>query len=828
MQRKKKKGERVSKRKVIRLSTEQLEMQSREDLTKKRFKRARYGFSELCKLDRDKYFPELMESNHGIARDLIKKEQLKEAEVVIANIKSLTGDESEGVLDILAAIKRRDYDTACRIFSILISKKNSIPNINKTPDVADTFILAFEDFPQLKISCPGIYEDIIVIQHALEDISAERFEEAWASVKKISVNSIFSNWKMFIKGLAAFYTKDDTKAISAFKRISPDSLLQSTVGSYMMLLDNSTIDMNNLKENVLQKTCAVAGYPNLIPILPKASYLWKVGRYRDSYWHIRDGLKSFPSENAGIAGILTRFYFNNILHLPEKPAKKYLDNLKNKIIKPSSGANLEEVLVRRAECLLFNAMPADDSKYVKIWEGFLKAYTAFYGNNNKLEALVYSHLGSIFSKEVLKEPSFFFWESPNKDIHNLRNAQLAEQYFDKSITLDKGNKNAYLGLLGVYEKTKNKSKTNKLLDKLAPAFPDDQIIMARTGIGCIERKAFIKGIKYLEQANMLNPLDRTIKEHLILAYISSARNYYKKGKIKQGREIFQKALTNGIASSSDFNIGRAYIYARWAALEFRSNNESVGEEKSKLSMKGEENQLPVLYFTQLIYREYGVPDVYAEKVKTLIDREWKIPPVPEVAVSLIKIYSYMTLINQSTWLNQEKRRVERYALDAANKPCSRNDALFIIYFNAAEGHETKLGDKYIKKMLKEDKEDPQFLYLRYKLNRMKDFNSPPNKKDINELNKILHIAEKRNEIELIRDLKKTIEEFNRMNEMSDIFDGRPLLDIFDDDFDDDSDDGFDFDDDVELEMFSDLLEDMLRLQGGSSKRKKRKQKNDSI
>ena len=785
-------------------------------MAERKFKQARYGFQELYRLDQEKYLPELLESNYGYARNLIKKGRLTDADDVIANIKTLTGDESEGLLDVLASIKKRDYDTACRIFANLISQGSNISNIKRTPDVADTFILTFDDFPQLKTACPGIYEDIIAIQHALKDISAERFEDAWAGVKKVSVNSIFSHWKMFIKGLTAFYTREDTKAISAFMRIPSDSLLQRIVGSYVVLLGDSSIDMNNLEESALQKVCVAAGQPDLVPVLPRANYLWNVGRYRDSYWHIRDGLKLFPSENTGVTGILTRFYFNNILHLPKKQAKKYLEGLKNRIKKSSYKANLEDLLIKRAECLLYDTTPTDDAKYVKIWEGFLNAHTGLYGNNNKLGALVYTRLGEIFSVEELKPPPSFFWAPPEEDICNLRNAQLAEQYFDKSITSDKENKDAYMGLLRVYEKTNNKSKANKLLDKLAPAFPDDQVIMARAGMGCIERKAFIKGTKYLEQANILDPLDRTIKERLAVAYLHTARNYYKKGNIKQGREIYQKALKNGTTGSGNYNLGHAFIYARWAALEFKDNNESIGEEKFRLSMEGVKNPLPVLYFTQLIYRENKVPDTYLRKVKMLIDIEWMKPPVPTVAVSLIKIYSYMILISQPIWLRQEKKRVVRYALDAAGKPCSRDEALFIVSFGATDGNEIKLCKKYINKMLKQDKEDPKFLYLKYNLNKKDGFGCPSNKKELNELKRILHIAEKRNEIELVKDLKKTIEEFDRMSEIPDIFGDRPPFDIFDDD-------DFDFDD-MGRGMLDVILEDIFLQPVGGSKKKKDKKR----
>ncbi|MCP5004860.1 MAG: hypothetical protein GY941_13095 [Planctomycetes bacterium] len=791
-------------RKSKRTSLEQLEVQAREDLAEKRFKRARYCFLELYKLNQDKYFPELLESNLGVARDLIKNEKLDEATAVIDIIKDLTGDESDGALDVLVAIKKKDYDVACRIFTGLIARGNCIPELKSIPEVADAFILAFEDFSQLIIPCTEIYENIISVQLALENVSAERFEEAWDMVKKISVNSIFSNWKMFIKGITAFYAKDDKKALSAFRRISPDSLLQSTVSGYVILLEYSTLDKGYFKENYLQKACIIAGYPELASILPRSNYLWKVGRYSDSYRHLRSGLKAFPSGKGGIVGTLTSFYYNSIYHLPEKQAKKYLDRLKGSFIKPSSAPDIEEVLIRRAECLFYEFMLPEDLKYARLWEEFLVAYTGFYGRNNKLEALAYSLVGAMFSQVELTEPSFLPWQTTKSNSHNLRNAQLAEQYFNKSIASDKENKDACLGLLNVYEKTGKKSKANKLLDKLAPAFPDDQTIMTRAGRGCIDRKAFVKGIKYLERARMLDPLDRTIKSHLAHAYLCSARNYYKKKQFEKGRETYRKALDNGSAGSIDFNLGHAYIYARWAASEYKCDNESTGEEKLKLSVDGAANHLPVLYFAQLCFQESEVPDVYLKNLKELIDKEWKKPPAPATAVVLLKTYACAALSSQSWWLYREKERVVKYAIKAASKPCSREDALAMVQFDIIEEGETRLGETYIKKMLKEDRDDPGFLYLRHRLKIMQGSHFPGNS-GLNELNRILRIAEKRNDMELTRKLGKEIEEFESMLKMHDILSLQPppeILDMLDDD---------------ELDMYGTLFDDMMHSLDDDSK-----------
>lgn len=787
-----------------------IEKEAQDNLAKGKFRQAKDGFKELCKLDKEKYLPELLKCYYGIAHQMIRNGQLSDAVQIVDNIKALTGEKNEGSLDLLIAVKKKDYDAVARIYATILSQGNDISNIPESSRVADALVVAFREFPQLKSICPNIYEELCAVRQALEDVSAERYEEAWLKAKRIAVHSLFSHWKLFIKGLIAFYKKEDQKALEALVRLPSDTILQDIARPYMALLGSNTIAQNTINEPFLQTMCMIAGYPDLVSVLPKADYLWKARRYYDSYCHVRKNMKSFPGEGSDIAGILTRFYFNSIYHLPDEAAMSYLEDLRMNKMTVSHEYDLEEVFICKAGCLFLENIlggdEEDDNECAQLWENFLKAYAKVFGNNTSLESLVYFHLGSMFATEKLQEPPLFPWLPVDKNRNSLRNAHLAEHYFNKSLSMDKNNKDAYLALLKVYEKTQNQSKGNKLLDRLIPLFPDDAAILTRAGISCVERKSYIKGIKYLEQAARLDPLDSTKKDHLAFSYIKAARVYFDKGQVDQGRDIFEKAIKNGVSNAHDFNRGYAYIYARWAALELKNKNENAAAEKLRLAREKAAKLLPLLYFTQLIFRCYGLPDVSIQKLSAEVNQEWRQPPTPENAIALLMIYNYMNIFGFA-WLKSEMKRVVQYVFDASDKPCSREDALGIISLALSDKQMQKIGGIYIKKMLQKDRDDPHFHYLKYQ-SQLIHSSRLPGRGDLDELNRILHLAEKRNSMELARELRKKIKAVEELLETREILNYGGAFDKSG------------MDPNMDMEVLEKLFEEMHRTMGGHGRRKR--------
>jgi len=785
-----------------------LEKEARDNLASGKFRQAKDDFKELCKHDKEKYLPGLLECYQGMANQMIQNGQLSDAVQIVDNIKALTGDRSEGALDILISIKKKDYDSVARIYTNLLSQGKDSAAIPGSSLVADALVVAFREFPLLKSAHHEIYEELCAAQQALEDICAERYDDAWLKAKKIGVHSIFSNWKLLIKGLVAFYKYEDQKTLEALGRLSSDTPLHGIAQPYLALLGSKTVDQKALNESCVQRMCVVAGYPDIVSVMPKADSLWHAGRYSDSYRHIRNNMKSFPSESADITGILTRFYFNSIYHLPFTEALRYLEQIRDNDMPASPERGLEELLLCRAECLLFEKEctdEGDDKDCAGGWQHFLEIYTNVFGDNNKLASLVYFHLGSMFAAETPREPDLFSWMSTGEDRGRLRNENLAGRYFSKSIDADKDNKDAYLGLLKVYEKTNNRSKVNKLLDKLIPLFPDDVAILTQAGVSCVDRKSYNKGMKYLEKAARLDPLDSFIKERLAHLYLAAARACFDKGQVKEGRALYEKALTNGTLKPRDFNRGCAYIYARWAVLEFKNKNEDAADEKLRLAREKTGELLPLLYFTYLISRQYDMPADYIRKLGKEVEQEWRLPPTPVNALALLMVYDYIRMFG-ADWLKSEMKMVLQYALDASDKPCSGEEAAGIISFALSDKQAQKLGDVYIKKMLLADRDDPLFNSLAYQL-KLKNSNCLPGRRDLDEFQRILHLAEKRNNVELARDLRKKIKALEEMLEVRDMLSGGGPFD------------GGGMDMDANMEVLEKLFEEIHRKEGGQRRKR---------
>lgn len=69
---------------------EVIEQDARNNLAKGKFRLAKDGFNDLCKIDKEKYLPELLEYYYGMANEMIQNGQLSDAAQIANNIKALT------------------------------------------------------------------------------------------------------------------------------------------------------------------------------------------------------------------------------------------------------------------------------------------------------------------------------------------------------------------------------------------------------------------------------------------------------------------------------------------------------------------------------------------------------------------------------------------------------------------------------------------------------------------------------------------------------------------------------------------------------------------
>src|SRR5579863_915723 len=87
------------------------ERRVREFLAAGRFRKARDEIKLLCKIDRPKYLPLLIEANQGLAGEMLAKGQVSEARQVIAYLRTIASPADVRAVELEIAVKSNDAKT---------------------------------------------------------------------------------------------------------------------------------------------------------------------------------------------------------------------------------------------------------------------------------------------------------------------------------------------------------------------------------------------------------------------------------------------------------------------------------------------------------------------------------------------------------------------------------------------------------------------------------------------------------------------------------------------------------------------------------------------
>ena len=823
MEKKRKRRKRKEKNQIKDLSISALEHKAHEGLAAKKFRIAKNYYKALCEHDREKYFPLLIEAYLGLALQMIDQGQINEAKVVLKLLKKLTDSCESKYLEMILAMKEKDYSAAADFALEYLSQTKDAPGA-KGQEIADALVLAFKEIEFPVSIDPTLNVDLSSVHAALMLTSQEQYDKALIALRPIGIRSIFAHWKLFIKGLCSFYKGENEKTQKAFNGLPPKSLLTRAAEPYLIMLGGSAIlEKYYKKADVLERLCRLTGKEEYIDVLPRAEYLWRIGRLRDSYRHVRNTLEEFPSEKTGIAYTLSVFYFNSLFHMEAGRAEKYLEFFVD--ISSANGCKnpTEGLMMHRSEGLYLEKRSYHDSDLAEVWENFLSFYDKIHGEDPNLKAILYAHMGDIFSEEIEDESGFFplFSRRRASNCCSLRNETLADQYYHKSLKYNSDDIEVHLSILNLFEKTKKKARVNKKLDEIIRLFPEDKDALVKAGAGCIKRNAFQKAMKYLERAIQLDPIDAEVREYFEIACIKASLNYAKKSNVDRYRELLAKALANGLPNSDDFNRGHAYLYSRWAGFELLNDNAEETEKMMALASNATEKGLRLTYFFLLISRFYGVHKEFLKQRENQIKQEFSKKHSPEKAVIFADVISYFWNFSPLEWLHNETRRVNTYAHRAAVQDCSREQGRIIVEFALSEQNsEQKLAERYTAKMLKKNPKDPLFLYYRLEARSTFGYSYHYSRKEIEELRDILSLAEQEKDIELIAKIRKAID---IVESMPPFFEDPDLMDDIglEEDYDDEGFDDMDFEDNLLNEMF-DLIDSAFFRKGKRKKNRKKK------
>ena len=170
----------------------------------------------LFKSDPDKYRAGLVAAYQGLFDELMQKGQIENTKSILANLEKIKGGLKDNPGKVRLALKQGDFSGAAAdaVQCLLHEEHGSGEN---GPLLADALVLSFDTSEAVDKLPSPLRSDLGAVHAGIMNMSEGRYEEALAVMRPIGMRSLFSHWKIFVKGLGYDFEKVVERVSSIFQ-----------------------------------------------------------------------------------------------------------------------------------------------------------------------------------------------------------------------------------------------------------------------------------------------------------------------------------------------------------------------------------------------------------------------------------------------------------------------------------------------------------------------------------------------------------------------------------------------------------------------------------
>lgn len=651
------------------------------------------------------YLDGLIESNASLAREMMAKGQTGSVKQVIDYLKTLPG--TEDVVDLLSlssAFAQEQWDTVRDLASHAMDSGHGTRLVFPTVTVVDALVLADvlpKDLAKVGNNDDSVTNwrsDWLAILSAMRSLTASHFPEAAETLRPIGRKSEFAEWKMLLRGIIAYYDGELETAERFFTSIKSRTLAAKTAQQYRGVANirEQPEAISSLSNDQIAVLAAFANVsPQEIEVLIKADELWRKQKPIQSYKEIRRIRRKKDSSPPRWTRVLDDFYATATKALPDWLTRDYNTYFGAMLLGHDYLNDTEAFLAAR----MGQEMGTMDYEYTgHFGDPFIKFAKELFGPWPKLESQTWLKIGKKFH-ECAKRTHSFYLHSAGKS----QSMGKAERYLDKAIEINPKNLDAHLALLSVYTADKTQSRHNKLLDSMVEDFPDSKVVCQLAGVLAIERKSYVKGLKFLERARQIDPLDTDLASLVLYAYEEQALEYYKKGRLNNAR----KALSEAETLLNNSRSAAIHHQIRGALLEQAYGDSEKGEIALE-KILSESDSISAMGFYAVLMAFHYDKKLGQTKLKVW-NKTWSKSTTLSDCISFIQITDAFNAVFQQNKLTatQINKMMQKGLKEAYNNPFTRKDLLE--YLSLEEIQYTTLPLEirpFLKVLQKKHKKDP--------------------------------------------------------------------------------------------------------------------------
>jgi tetratricopeptide (TPR) repeat protein len=520
------------------------------------------------------------------ARHLRAQGQTRDAAGVLAGAAQIAGDAAW-------------YEQLAEELATIGNVADALRMLDRVPDsaarprvlarVADAALLQGTNGRQLLPEALRPVFDRVV--QAFGHAEAGRDEEARAALQEIGLQSPFLEWKLLLRGLLAYYQKDDERAIENWGRLQPDRLPARLAAPLRLLIDPTfRAAQPPQTQTVLQQQVDRLQGSNLAQPL---RIIQTALADEDLSAALRQAERLLPILRTEAPYLVSRlascFYWWIIRHGEQNDVARYGRTF---------GAPADDPQFARLEALALEEIGRMTEAH-RQWQHFEASVAATptawpAGQADRVRALVWAHMGrnaaNVPDLDNLPELPPFLRDHPDRP-RPLEPS--AEKCFQRSAELAPDLIDSYRALVQFYLDQEQNTKAEKAARRLLERFPNDGPTLEKMGDLVFERGRYAEALELFGRALTINPLDRALREKIGSAHLFNARTFAEVGEFDRARGEYQAALARSDGPT------QYTIQCKWAACEFKAGDAARAEELLQQAHAQGGYDLPIAY-TMLI------------------------------------------------------------------------------------------------------------------------------------------------------------------------------------------------------------------------------------
>ena len=433
-------------------------------------------------------------------------------------------------------------------------------------------------------SLPGIRAGAATVRAALDALAAGDENAAMAALGDVSRNSPFADWKFFVRGLAAYYRRDDEAMRANWDRLAADRFAARLAAPLRRLADPAWAagDPQEFRQalRVLEKD--LFGGP-VVWYLESLQQSLQARHWREALFALRRWKKDFQAALPGLAQRLDRLFYDLAVR---KASPRKLNDLTTAMDPPRGDPRWNRARAMIAE--------EDDDETIEtveeLWLGYIEDLSSMTdlkpGERTLAQAMIWEHLGRLWAdvaedecncekcRKAREEEARAAAEAGGPGLEELTPSARAKtiECFNKAIGLSPAFAAACRALAKNYIKWEQEDAAAEVLRRLLSHVPDDLDAVVSLYHYHRKRDEALAARDYALRARRLKPASAEMLEMVVAGHFFAAQSLTRQGRWDEARaELAAAQATDPAAGGSPYDLA-----VRRAMVEFRAGQTAAG------------------------------------------------------------------------------------------------------------------------------------------------------------------------------------------------------------------------------------------------------------